>query len=54
MCRAWNPKVTAIKESNDLSTLDITKLFKKLTKHENELKRHVDSEKSQKKKEKGK
>lgn len=34
----WQPKVTAIKESNDLSNLDITNFFGKLVKHENELK----------------
>lgn len=37
MYREWKPKVTAIKESNNLSTLDITKLFGKLSEHENEL-----------------
>lgn len=54
MCREWQPKVTAIKESNDLSTLDITNLFGKLVEHENELKRLADNEVSLKNKEKGK
>ncbi|XP_050909787.1 uncharacterized protein LOC127123628 [Lathyrus oleraceus] len=40
----WKPKVIAIKESNGLSTLDITKLFGKLAKYENELNRIPDSE----------
>lgn len=30
MCREWQPKVTAINDANDLSTLYITKLFGKL------------------------
>lgn len=38
MCREWKPKVIARKEENDLSTLDITKFFGKLSEHENELK----------------
>lgn len=39
MCREFQQKVTSIKESNNLSTLDITKLFGKLAVYENELKR---------------
>lgn len=54
MCREWQPKVIAIKEVNDISTLDIIKLFGKLVEHENELKRLTDSEVKSKKKEKGK
>lgn len=50
MCRELQPKVTAIKEASDLSTLDITKLFVKLFDHENGLKLLTDSElKSEKK-----
>lgn len=52
MCKEWKTKVTAIKEANDLNTLDITKLFGKLVEHENELKRLADSEVKSKKKEK--
>ena len=33
----WQPKVTIIKEANDLKTLDIITLFGKLEKHEQEL-----------------
>src|SRR4051812_39401699 len=36
--REWQPKVTAIKEANDLNTLDITTLFGKLEEHEQHLK----------------
>lgn len=36
MCREWQPKVTTIKESNDLTSLDIIKLFRNLIEHENE------------------
>lgn len=39
MCREQQPKVTPIKELNYLNNLDITKLFRKLSKHDNELKR---------------
>lgn len=45
-------KVIAIKDSNDLSSLDFTKLFRKLTKLENELKRLTESEEKFNKKEK--
>lgn len=37
MCMEWKPKVTTIKESNDLNT-DITMLFGKLVEHENNMK----------------
>ncbi|XP_050889936.1 uncharacterized protein LOC127095266 [Lathyrus oleraceus] len=33
----WKPKVTVIKEANDLTTLDITTLFGKLEEHQEEL-----------------
>lgn len=36
MCKERQLKVTAIKESNYLNTLDITKLFWKLVEHEND------------------
>lgn len=51
ICRGWKPKVTTIKESNDLISLNITKLFEKLAGHENELKRIMNSEANSKKKE---
>ena len=35
--REWQPKVTAIKEANNLATLDITTLFGKLQEHAQEL-----------------
>lgn len=37
LSREWQPKVTAIKEANDLTTLDITTLFGKLEEHQQEL-----------------
>lgn len=54
MCKEWQPKVIAIKESNDLSSLNITKLFGKLAEHESGLKWLTDREVKSKKKEKGK
>lgn len=54
MCREWQPKVTALKESNGLSTLGIRKLFRKLVEHENQLKWLTDSEVNWKNKEKAK
>src|SRR3954466_2160636 len=36
--REWQPKFTAIKEANDLNTLDLTTLFGKLEEHEQNLK----------------
>ena len=35
--REWQPKVTAIKEANDLTTLTITTLFGMLEEHQQEL-----------------
>lgn len=46
-------RVTTIKESNVLSTLDITKLFGKLSEHESEMEWLTDNEVKSKKKEKG-
>jgi len=40
MTRDWQPKITTIKESQNLNTLGITKLFGKLKEHENEIIRH--------------
>lgn len=37
--RMWQPKVTIIYESRDLTTLNMITLFEKLTKHELELRR---------------
>jgi len=37
--RSWQPKITAISESKDLSKLSTTALFGKLMEHELELKR---------------
>lgn len=54
MCKEWQPKVTTIKDANDLSFLDITKLFEKLAEHKNKLKRFAGSEVKSKRKEKGK
>lgn len=52
ICSKWKPKVTTIKESYDLSSLDITKKFGKLKKHENELKLFTESKVKSKNKEK--
>ncbi|KAK2364611.1 cysteine-rich RECEPTOR kinase [Trifolium repens] len=55
--RSWQPKVTAIKEANDLTTLSLTTLFGKLTKHEqvlNLLEKHEKGEKKEKHNEKEK
>jgi hypothetical protein len=52
--RDWLPKVTAIKEANDLRTLDMTTLFGKLQEHEQELMNLEKHEKSQKKEKKEK
>src|SRR3954469_15225465 len=38
LSREWKPKVTAIKEANDLTTLDLTAHFGKLEEHEQDLK----------------
>ncbi|XP_050915082.1 uncharacterized protein LOC127130047 [Lathyrus oleraceus] len=45
----WLPKVTAIKEANDLRTLDMMTLFGKLQEHEQELMNIEKHEKNQKK-----
>ncbi|MCI10570.1 hypothetical protein A2U01_0031663 [Trifolium medium] len=37
LSREGKPKVTAIKEANDLTTLNITPLFGKLEEHQQEL-----------------
>ncbi|KAK2370012.1 gag-protease polyprotein [Trifolium repens] len=55
--RSWQPKVTAIKEANDLTTLSLTTLFGKLTEHEqvlNLLEKHEKCEKKEKHNEKEK
>ncbi|KAK2444047.1 gag-protease polyprotein [Trifolium repens] len=49
LSRCWQPKVTAIKEANDLTTLSLTTLFGKLTEHEQVLNLLEKQEKSQKK-----
>ena len=49
--REWQPKVTMIKEANDLTTLDVTTLFGKLQEHEQELinlNKHKKKEKKEK------
>ncbi|KAK2435416.1 gag-protease polyprotein [Trifolium repens] len=54
---SWQPKVTAIKEANDLTTLSLTTLFGKLTEHEqvlNLLEKHEKGEKKEKHNEKEK
>lgn len=55
--REWKPKVTIIKEVNDLKVLDITILFGKLEEHEQELsclEKHKKEHEMKVKKEKGK
>lgn len=42
--REWQPKITIIKESHDLKTLDMSTLFGKLDEHEHESKRLKASE----------
>lgn len=37
LSREWQPKVIAIKEANNITTLDITTLFGKLEEHQQEL-----------------
>ncbi|KAK2374883.1 hypothetical protein QL285_075815 [Trifolium repens] len=49
LSRSWQPKVTAIKEANDLTTLSLTTLFGKLTEHEQVLNLLEKQEKSEKK-----
>ncbi|KAK2420445.1 rust resistance kinase Lr10 [Trifolium repens] len=55
--RSWQPKVTTIKQANDLSTLSLTTLFGKLTEHEqvlNLLEKHEKGGKKEKHNEKEK
>ena len=52
MTREWYPKVTSIKESQNLNTLSMITLFGKLKEHEHEILRLKSSEKETKKKEK--
>lgn len=54
MNREWQPKVTAIKEAQNLRTLEITALFGKLKEHEREIIRLRESEEAPKRKEKSK
>src|SRR3954467_8304350 len=49
LSRELQPKVTAIKEANDLSTLDLTALFRKLEEHEQDLMNLNKHEKKEKK-----
>jgi hypothetical protein len=37
LSRNWQPKVTTIKDANDLTTLNLTTLFGKLEEHQQEL-----------------
>ena len=48
--RSWQPKVTAIKESRDINSMDLATLFGKLQEHEMELTRLGMHEESDKKK----
>jgi hypothetical protein len=52
MTREWQPKVTVIKESQNLNTLEITTLFGKLNEHENKILRLKASDEDINKKEK--
>jgi len=52
MTRDWHPKVTTIKESQNLNTLGITTLFSKLKEHENKIIQVKYSEEDLKKKQK--
>jgi hypothetical protein len=52
MTREWQPKVTVIKESQNLNTLEITALFGKLNEHENKILRLKASDEDINKKEK--
>src|SRR3954468_24580978 len=49
LSREWQPMVTAIKEANNLSTLDLTTLFGKLEEHEQDLMNPNKHEKHEKK-----
>ena len=53
LSREWQPKVTAIKEANDLTTLTITTLFGKLEEHQQEL-QSLEKYKNKSKKERNK
>ena len=46
--RAWQPKVTTISESRDLTTMSMTTLFGKLREHELELGRLKEEEEGEK------
>ena len=50
LSREWQPKVTAISESRDLSNMSLSTLFGKLQKHEMELLRLHQNEENDKKK----
>jgi len=52
MTRDWQPKVTAIKEAQNLNNLSMITLFGKLKEHEHEIIRLKSSEENLKKKEK--
>jgi len=51
MTKEWQPKVTAIKESQNLNTLSMITLFGKLKQHEHEINRFKSSDDDSKKKE---
>ena len=50
LSREWQPKVTTISESKDLSSLSLATLFGKLQEHEMELQRLNQSEETDKRK----
>jgi len=52
MTREWQPKLTAIKESQNLNNLSINTMFGKLEKHGHEITGLKDSEENVKKMEK--
>jgi uncharacterized protein with PIN domain len=52
MTREWQPKVTAIKESQNLNALSMITLFGKLKEHEHEINRFKSSEEEVKLKDK--
>ena len=52
MTREWQPKVTAIKESQNLNALSMITLFGKLKEHEHEITRFKSSEDERKLKDK--
>jgi len=51
MIKEWQPKVTAIKESQNLNVLSMITFFGKLKEHEHEINRFKSSEDDSKKKE---